>query len=272
MYLSIMSTIRVTTSFNIDLDFTAAPFSRRMLAWCIDILVLFCYWLAIDKMISSLLPYTLTPDGAEEQAALQMVVLIPIMTYHLLCELFMKGQSIGKRIARLQVVTETGGRPSVSQLIIRWLIRTSDYMAAVIFLYWPMIATNPKLLWQVAAAFALLVLDIVLVNATAKHQRLGDMLAHTMLIRTGETADISDTVFLQVEETYKPVFPDVMKLSDRDINAVKSILDSARKQHDYDLAERAADKIKSHLKITSSLSAYDFLETLLKDYNYLSAH
>jgi hypothetical protein len=130
----------------------------------------------------------------------------------------------------------------------------------------------PQLLLQVAAAFALLVTDVILVNATPRHQRLGDLLGHTMLIRNTQKADITDTVFRYVEESYKPVFPDVMRLSDRDINSIKSILDSARRQHDYEFAERAADKIKGHLNIQTSLSAYDFLETLLKDYNYLSSH
>jgi uncharacterized RDD family membrane protein YckC len=268
----LMASIRVTTSFNIDLDFTAASFHRRLLAWCIDVLLLFCYWLAVRKILSEFYPRNFTADEVEEGNAMYMTLLIPVMLYHLLCELFMDGQSVGKKIASLRVVTDTGGRPSVSQLIIRWLIRTSDYMAVVIVLIFPVIASNPQLLWQVAAAFAVLVLDIILVNATEKHQRLGDILAHTMLIRTGEKANIADTVFLQVDDSYKPVFPDVMKLSDRDVNSVKSILDSARRQHDYDLAERAAEKIKTHLNISTSLSAYDFLDTLLKDYNYLSSH
>jgi hypothetical protein len=36
------------------------------------------------------------------------------------------------------------------------------------------------------------------------------------------------------------------------------------------MAEGAAAKIKAHLKIESGLGAFDFLEVLLKDYNYLS--
>lgn len=266
-----MASIRVTTSFNIDLDFTAASFHRRLLAWFLDVVILFFYYLAVYKILSSF-PGRNSPDDMERLDAIFWILLIPILTYHLICESLMNGQSIGKRIAGLQVVTDTGGRPALSQLIIRWLIRTSDYMAVLIVLYLPVIAVYPQMLWQVAAAFALLVTDVILVNATAKRQRLGDLLAHTMLIRTGVKAGIQDTVFLDVEESYKPVFPDVMKLSDRDVNAIKSILDSARKQHDYELAERAAYKIKGHLNIQTSLSPYDFLETLLKDYNYLSAH
>jgi len=63
-----------------------------------------------------------------------------------------------------------------------------------------------------------------------------------------------------------------MHLSDRDINSLKSILDTARKKHDFNLAEMAAEKIKDHLKIETSISPFDFLEILLKDYNFLSAN
>jgi hypothetical protein len=171
------------------------------------------------------------------------------------------------------VISENGSKPSISQYIIRWLIRTSDYMIVIIGLNAPSgFGSTSNFIWQVGAAFGLLMTDIILVNSSAKSQRLGDMLAHTILIRTKETARIEDTIFLQVQENYIPSFPQVMQLSDRDINALKGILDTARKQSDYNLAERAAEKIKAHLKIDTSISAFDFLEILLKDYNYLSAN
>jgi hypothetical protein len=61
-----------------------------------------------------------------------------------------------------------------------------------------------------------------------------------------------------------------MQLSDKDINAIKSILDTSRKKGDFQLAAMAMDKIKSHLKIETPLPPFEFLEILMKDYNYLS--
>jgi hypothetical protein len=63
-----------------------------------------------------------------------------------------------------------------------------------------------------------------------------------------------------------------MQLSDRDINSLKGILDTAKKRGDYNLAEMASNKIRNHLNIQTPLSPFDFLEVLLKDYNYLSAN
>jgi hypothetical protein len=127
-------------------------------------------------------------------------------------------------------------------------------------------------LWSFGITFALFIIDIILIASTPRSQRLGDMLAHTMLIRTTQKAVIEETIFQQVQEDYNPLYPQVMQLSDRDINALKGILDTAKKQGDYNLADRAATKIKAHLKIETSVSAFDFLESLLKDYNFLAAH
>ena len=63
-----------------------------------------------------------------------------------------------------------------------------------------------------------------------------------------------------------------MRLSDRDINALKGIIDASRKHNDYNMAFIAAEKIKAHVNIQTHLEPLVFLEILLVDYNYLSAH
>lgn len=269
-----MSTIRVTTNFNIDLEFEAAPFHRRLVAWFLDLFISIFYCFIIYKLVH-LLPQTRGANDSyyEGISALYMLLLIPVITYHLFCEMLLNGQSVGKRIMALKVVNEDGGRPSISQYIIRWLIRTSDYMILLIVLSSPgAMQLGGQFFIQVSAAFGLLLTDIILVNSSIKHQRLGDMLAHTMLIKNVEKANIRDTIFLETEQSYIPAFPQVMNLSDNDINTLKGILDAAIKHSDFKLAHRASEKIKNHLKITTSMSPFDFLETLLKDYNYLSAY
>ena len=261
--------IKVTTNFNIDLEFEAAPFYKRLLAWVLDTVVLLIYIIVAVRFLN----WLGRKSGEETMWAVFMLLLIPYLTYHLICEITMNGQSIGKRIMRIRVVNENGGQPAIGQYVIRWLIRTSDYMVVVILLFAPVAARagDFSFLWKIGIPLGLVLTDLILVNSK-KQQRLGDLLAHTLVISTTKKQSISDTVFLDVEQTYIPSFPQVMQLSDRDINALKGILDTAKKRHDYDLAEMATEKIKSHLKIDTTLSPYDFLETLLKDYNYLSAN
>ncbi len=63
-----------------------------------------------------------------------------------------------------------------------------------------------------------------------------------------------------------------MKLSDKDINTLKSIIETVRRKHDFDLAMRIGERIRTKLQIHSDQDSLDFLETLLKDYNYYSAN
>jgi uncharacterized RDD family membrane protein YckC len=265
-----MSVIRIMTNFNIELEFPAAPFHRRLFAWLLDIcLLLFYGWLSL-KVIE----WFEKNVGHKSSVAVFLLLLIPLLTYHLLCESLMNGQSIGKKLTGIRVVNENGGQPGIGQLAVRWLVRTSDIMAFALILSIPAaaVSANWQFFWQVAIPLGLFLADVVLVNASLKQQRLGDMLAHTLLIKANQKHSIQDTVFLNIAESYKPSFPQVMQLSDRDMNSLKSILDTAKKRGDFDLAAMATDKIKSHLNIQTTLSPFDFLEILLKDYNYLSAN
>lgn len=127
-------------------------------------------------------------------------------------------------------------------------------------------------LFLIVAVMAYFITDIILVASSKKGQRIGDLLARTILIRTHTKGSISDTVFIEVADSYVPSFPQIMQLSDKDINAVKGILENARKRGDSYMAESAAARIKAHLKIESDLPPFDFLDVLLKDYNYLSTN
>ena len=266
-----MSVIRIMTNFNIELEFPAAPFHRRLFAWIIDIVILFFFaWLAIQAS-----GWFQKIGGTKSSIIVFILFLLPMLTYHLICEATMNGQSFGKKLMRIRVVNENGGQPGIGQLTVRWLIRTSDIMA-VSMIFAIAAAANAsgdaKYFWQVAIPLGLFTTDIILVNASKKGQRLGDMLAHTLLINATQKHSIQETVFLNISDNYKPSFPQVMQLSDRDMNSLKSILDTAKKRGDFNLAALASEKIKSHLKIETHLSPFDFLEVLLKDYNYLSAN
>ncbi len=266
-----MSVIRIMTNFNIELEFPAAPFHRRLLAWVIDVIILIIYGRICIEILE-----TLTNSAGKNTLWIVALIMVFIFfTYHLICEVAMNGQSFGKKITGIRVVNENGGQPSIGQFIIRWLIRTSDLLIVYIILVGTEAASgraNKDVVWQIGIPLALFITDIIMVNGGKKNQRLGDMLAHTILIRTSEKHSINDTVFLDISDKYVPSFPQVMQLSDRDINSLKGILDTAKKRGDYNLAEMASNKIRNHLNIQTPLSPFDFLEVLLKDYNYLSAN
>jgi uncharacterized RDD family membrane protein YckC len=268
-----MSSVQIATNFNIDIEFESPPFYRRLLAWVMDLLIQIIYLIIAFRMLRWLMPYSDSDiDSRYNFQWMVTIILVPFFVYHLVLEVTMRGQSIGKKIMGIKVISENGGKPSIGQYIIRWLIRTSDFFLFLMILILPLVAFyGARIYLGFALALGLLITDVILVN-TRKQQRLGDILAHTLLINTRQRESINDTIFLEISDKYVPSFPQVMHLSDRDINSLKGILDTARKRGDYNLAEMASEKIKNHLKIQTTLSAFDFLEVLLKDYNYLSSN
>lgn len=269
-----MSTIKVPTSFNIDVEFEIPEFYRRLVALLIDILIEFFYYkIALQIFLSIIESSNLgNEDTLYDLHWMAYLFFLPVLLYHIVLEITMNGQSIGKKIMGIRVVNENGGRASVSQFLIRWLLRVSDVWIVIMILS---LAYNPGFGRDERTVITLLFLaffitDIILVVSSQKGQRIGDMLAHTILIKTNPKASIEETVFQEVADTYTPSFPQIMQLSDKDINAIKSILETSRKKGDYMMAASASDKIKSHLKIESTLAPFDFLDMLLKDYNYLS--
>ena len=264
-----MAAIKVTTNFNIDVEFEIPEFYRRFISLLIDLVVEYIYVrIAAEIFRNILMNSSMDSDSQYDLQAYFLLLGLPVMLYHVVLEITMNGQSIGKKIMGIRVVNENGGRPSISQFVIRWLLRVSDVWIAWLLIL--LSRQDPQTVFITLLALGWLITDIVLVVSSKKSQRIGDILAKTMLIRINTKSSIEDTVFMEVADSYVPSFPQIMKLSDKDINAIKSILETARKKGDFTMADAAAHKIKTHLKIETDMSPFDFLDVLLKDYNYLS--
>ncbi|MFT3702328.1 MAG: RDD family protein [Agriterribacter sp.] len=260
-----MSKISIPTNFNIDLEFEATPFHIRMFSWIIDLVLLILYWIVAANLYGSIMGSGM---GGYDMWAVQLLILVPLYLYHLVCEVVFNGQSLGKKLLGIRVVNDNGGKASFSQYMIRWLLRSSDLMIPIILIL--IILRNSeylKVLWITVVMF---IADLILIGTNKYGKRLGDLAAGTMLIMAKPKGNIEDTIFMEVEDSYIPAFPQVMRLSDRDINTIKGILDTGRKIGNAEMVENAAVRVKNVLAIQDQMSAFDFLDTLLKDYNYLS--
>jgi uncharacterized RDD family membrane protein YckC len=244
-----MEKIKIPTSFNIELDFETPEFHKRFFAWLIDLIILAAYFITIMRLLNVFVPSNKGTDNdlpfLYNMSAIQLLLLVPLLTYHLFFELVMNGQSIGKKAMNIKVIGEDGGRPALHQYLIRWLTRPFDFYF-----------------------FGLV--GLLSVALSKKNQRLGDMAAGTLVIKTKIEADISDTVFFELNDEYTPRFPEVMRLSDRDMNTIKGVLNNTRRYNSLDIAERLSDKIRTVLNIKEYVEPVEFLEILLKDYNYYS--
>ncbi|MFL9485134.1 RDD family protein [Chitinophagaceae bacterium LWZ2-11] len=266
-----MSLLKIATNFNIELEFSLPPFHKRMFAWMIDFTLSIIYLFAAIKLFSIVREGSSTFQKLSDMDmwGIFLLILVPMSFYPLLTELFMNGQTVGKRIMSIKVINETGGNATISQFLIRWMLRVSELI--VLFLFIAILSQSSAMISALVFFLLLLVVDILCVALTKKAQRLGDMAAGTLIINTKSKNTLNETVFVEVEDTYIPKYPEVMQLKDKDLSTIKTIYNNALKRNDFNLAYQTAEKVKSHLKISSSQEPIDFLETVLKDYNFLSA-
>jgi uncharacterized RDD family membrane protein YckC len=252
-----MLQVKLDTGFNIEVDFLLAPFIKRFLAWVLDVVIISAYYIVGSQLLR-----LGNGPGWEMQAWVLILFGLPPLFYHLLCEIFLNGQSVGKKATNIKVISADGGQPSVSQYLIRWLFRGIDFPLWIFVT----IAYGALPWWCAIFVFS----GVACLIATPHSQRIGDVVAGTLLIDTRTRTSWEDTVFTELTENYRPLYPQVMQLSDKDINTLKGIINSVRKKSDYDLSIRIAARIRSKLQIEDNQDSLDFLQTLLRDYNYYS--
>jgi uncharacterized RDD family membrane protein YckC len=253
-----MPLVKLDTGFNIEVEFAVASFLKRLLAWTIDVLI--CWMitkaLATATKTNSFFVWTDTFDLKG------LFVSLPVLFYHLFCEITLNGRSLGKMAMKLRVITEEGGQPGIGQYLIRWVFRVIDLP------YWIVVASVMGVMpwWSIPFVFT----GITTVLLTQKSQRIGDIVAGTIVIDTHNQTSWQDTVFTELSSTYIPRYPQVMQLTDRDINTLKNIIEMVKKKNDQYMARKIAQRIQVKTKIETDQYPLDFLETLLLDYNYYS--
>jgi len=269
-----MPLISIATPFNIDLEFRTASTGKRILAWVIDGLILYLYGLVFVRTVGKGLP---------ESDLLRTLIIVfgmvlPVALYHFLMEVFFHGQSIGKKALGIRVVNITGNEASISQYLIRLLFRAWFLVPAVTLVLVSIFYDLTAAPFDALLAVAMLLLlgagaaMFIYYVANKSGQRLGDTLANTLVIEDRSKADISQTIYLEVaEEHYEPQFPEVMRLTDRDINGIHNLLGNHSGNRDHAIyMEHIAQRIAEALQIEMRQEPRAFLEQLLKDYNFLT--
>jgi uncharacterized RDD family membrane protein YckC len=261
-----MPLIPITTPFNVDIEFEGAEFYKRFFAYAIDASLLLIYFMCMNYVFG--LNYFFF-DGiqfSDKEKGLELIaLLIPTLSYTLLTELWFNGQTLGKKIFRIKVISLDGGEPSLEQYLLRWFLRFYEWGALMILLFRNS-GPGAIVLFLIAG-----IISVIIILITPKNQRLGDIVAGTVVVNANSRLTVNDTIFMNIsEKDYKVKFQNVLRLSDRDINTIKHVLSLAQKSHKYDMVNKVAAKVREVLKISDGMYSLDFLEKILEDYNYLA--
>jgi len=239
--------IRIDTTQNVIIDIEKANLGDRILAFSIDSLIIAAYYISMFVIFATIFFDGLSSLFEGNNVLWILLVSIPAYLYHFLFEWLKDGQSPGKIVMKIKVVKLDGAELTFGSILLRWVFRIIDML--------------PFFFGMVA---------VLSITASKNAQRLGDMLAGTTVIKIKDRVQLHDTVFEMLDENYVPEFPEVMKLSAKDIEVIKKVLQSKEYRSNKVIIEKLHQKIMQIMQVKSDINAIHFLKKVLKDYSYFA--
>jgi len=234
-----METIDINTPQNVTINYELASLWDRIFAFVIDFIIV---------SLTSLIIYS----GQAFSIIFIFLALAFFLLYSLLFELMNNGKSLGKMILGLKVMKTEGTQAIAGDYLARWVFRSLE-------------------LYMTAGLFA-----AIMVSLSDKNQRLGDLVANTVVVKERPSFSMSLVTLLNKKtlNDYQPKYLAVANMSEEDALFIKEVLERYRKYSNEAHREALkilADKMKAKLNITTSVGKYDeFLLTLIKDYVVLT--
>jgi uncharacterized RDD family membrane protein YckC len=150
-----MKTAEIVTTHNVVIQYEIASVMLRIIAQILDIIVIFSYiWI-----VSLVFARALFASSTDAATLIMWLFMLPVIFYSFMMEALFAGQTPGKMILGLRVINVSGNNASWSELFMRWLFRMIDIV------------------------FSFGMLGVIVALSNEKTQRLGDVLANTVIIK-----------------------------------------------------------------------------------------
>jgi uncharacterized RDD family membrane protein YckC len=239
-----MNQYEITTAQNVTIRLTIANMGDRILAAVIDILILTGYLLLVSYIENKLvIGYSMFLSRSAFWVTFCMT--LPIYFYSLIFEYFLNGQTPGKRLRKIKVVRMDGESLTLGNCIIRWLFRLVD-----IWFDWGSVAI-------VTATFSRL------------HQRIGDMLAGTIVISTRNDKNIDQSIYVEQDPTGVVMFPQAERLDLSDIEIVNEALRLYYEGDEFEFVLLVSAQLKKVMDVMPEMDDLTFIKRVVTDYNLL---
>lgn len=238
-----MNNLQINTTQNVNLNYIIVSIGERILAFFIDAFILYLYSILVN-LVGEAIGYVY--DDRWTQRGLVALIFLPAMFYSLLMHTIFNGRTAGKMLLKMRVVKVDGSPVHWSNYLVRWMLRLVD-------------------IWLFMGS-----IGILTILFSERKQRLGDAAAGTVVISTKNKTTVSHTILEEVEDAYVPVFTNVTLLTDKDVRLIKETFDIARKSNDFKTLKALREKVDSILQTNSELYDNQYLDTILKDYNYFT--
>ena len=237
--------LTIETPEQIPLEFPLAGIGSRFLAIALDTLVQVLGFLLIVFVAEILLPTAarFTPRTWTWAAAIFFLCVFVLYSgYYALFEIFWNGQTPGKRLVWLRVISDSGRPITVYEAVVRNLLRIVDQFPG------------------------LYVVGIISVFLTVRNKRLGDIVAGTVVVHEkAMQAAQPDFVAAAVSTAPSPglqISAEELELIERFLQRRYDLSPEVRRQS----AEQIAARLRARLGVTQdgAASPEDYLESLAR--------
>lgn len=236
-----MTNLAINTTQNVNLDYKIVSVGERILAFLID-LILFSIYLYVVEVITSILGMAISDNWTV--FGFQQLLLLPVFFYSLYMNILFNGRTIGKMILKMRVVRVDGYPVHWSDYLSLWMLRILD-----IWMFWGAVG----------------LLSIIFSD---KKQRIGGKASGTVVISTRQKVRIDHTALEELMKDYEPTFPSAINLTDKDARLIKETYRIAVSSNDFKTLTKLRQKVSEIIEVDSKLYDRQFLDTVLKDYNY----
>ncbi len=242
-----MEYIQINTSQNVKIRFLQASIGLRMLAFFIDWVIKGAYLFLLFWILGKLNFWNLFHDNWSKIAA-SIIVTLPVTFYTLFFEAIIEGQTPAKKWLKIKVIKIDGYQAKFSDYLIRWFFALVDFY------------------------FSSGAVAIISIIVSKKGQRLGGLASGTTVINLKNKVNLNHTILEEISEEYQVKFPNVLILNDQDVQIIKTQFSKASQNRDYAIIRKLAEKITEVTQSQQgSMNDMEFIKTVLKDYNYLTA-
>lgn len=266
-----MKRLQIKTAQNININFTLANVGQRLAAFFTDNILKFIYLYLIFNVLDLGNTNGIQTDGWSNKA-FYIILMIPITFYSLYSEVLMDGQSIGKKLLKIKVISIDGFKPAITDFIMRWFLRVVDFnFFILIFIYIYSLNIDSSSMYSVLMIVFFIgkTVGFFLIIQTKNNQRLGDIISNTIVISLKDDVQFSDTIIENLSDDYKPTYPNVINLSDNDVRLIKNTFNNIGRKNDFKKLIKLRSKIEEVAKIKSKeKSDKEFIKKVLKDYSY----
>lgn len=273
-----MKTIQIKTPQNVNVDIQPAGVGWRILAFILDSLFIATYLILLSNILPRLstnpvnLDDSLYNDSMGFIGNIYTVLTFPALFYSLWTEYFFNGQTFGKMICKIRVVKLNGYKAGFQEYFIRWAFRFIDFWTGLFMLLFmiPFFGQQIALILAFMMLYGSGLVAVISILRTKNSQRIGDIIAGTTVLKLKEKHSINITILEEIQETYKPTYSQVIKLTDNDARIIKDTFIAARNNRDVATLKRLRKKLESVLEVEGTENDIEFIDTVMKDFNYFT--